>query len=72
MFMIAFFFLFRRSSHGTDMLQLFKMFDDFEPMPENEVTFSKKLVKLLVDWGKEGRPPHYLSEWKKFEVDNPR
>ena len=53
------------------MLQLFKMFDDFEPMPENELKFSRNFVKFLVDWGKEGQPPPYLSDWKRFEIDNP-
>ena len=52
------------------MLQLFKMFD-FEPMPENEKTFSRKLIKLIIDWGKEGKSPSYLTDWKPLDNDNP-
>ena len=52
------------------MMQLFKMFD-FDPMPENEVNFSRKLAKLLIDWGREGKPPSYLPNWKKLDLDDP-
>lgn len=52
------------------MLQLFNMFD-FDPMPENEVKFSRKLVKLLIDWGKDGHPPSYLSDWKSLDLNDP-
>ena len=60
----------RRASHGHDMLQLFKMFD-FEPMPENEVVFSRKLIKLIIDWGKNGEPPEYLPNWKSLNLEHP-
>ena len=53
------------------MLQMFRMFD-FEPMPDYELAFSRKLIKLLIDWGKEGKPPAYLSEWSKLDLDNPK
>ena len=53
------------------MLQIFKMFPEFDPMPENELQFSRKLIKLLIDWGKNGKPPQYLSDWKRFDVENP-
>ena len=64
-------FNYRRASHGADMLQIFKMFPEFDPMPENELQFSRKLIKLLIDWGKNGKPPQYLSDWKRFDVENP-
>jgi carboxylesterase type B len=52
------------------MLQLFKMFP-FDPMPEKEVTFSRKFIKLIIDFGKEGKPPSYLPDWKKLDLENP-
>ena len=61
----------RRASHGADMLQLFKMFE-FQPMPDYELAFSRKFIKLLIDWGKEGKPPAYLSEWSRLDLDNPK
>ena len=53
------------------MLQIFNMFPDFDPMPDNELQFSRKFIKLLIDWGKDGKPPQYLSNWKRFDLDNP-
>ena len=53
------------------MLHLYKMFDDFDPMSEKELQFSRKFVKLLIDWGKEGRPPPYLLDWKRFNTNDP-
>ena len=45
---------------------------DFDPMSADEVEFSRKFVKLLIDFGKEGKPPAYLSEWKKLDLENPQ
>lgn len=52
------------------MMQMFKMFD-FDPMPPHEVEFSRKLIRLLIDWGKEGKPPSYLPDWQPLDLDNP-
>lgn len=64
----------RRAAHGSDMLQLWKMpsyMSDSIPILENEVKFSRKFIKLLLDWGKEGRPPSHLSDWKSFNLNDP-
>lgn len=60
----------RRASHGADMLQMFPMFP-FDKMPDYELEFSRKYVKFLIEWGKDGKPPQWLSDWKPFDVKDP-
>ncbi len=60
----------RRASHGSDMLHLLKLVD-FEPMSRQDLEFSRKLVKFVIDWGKKGTPPEYVSDWTAFNSDTP-
>ncbi len=53
------------------MLHMWNMFP-FDPMPKEDVEFSRKFIKFLVDWAKEGKPPAYVSDWKPFSLDNPQ
>ncbi len=40
-------------------------------MPKEEVEFSRKFIRLLIDWGKDGKPPSYVSDWEKFTAKEP-
>ena len=68
-------FLFRLASHGTDMLHIFKMFPAFEEaginMTSDDVEFSRKLIRLLIDFSKSGRGENIVEGWKKFDEGSP-
>ena len=50
---------------------LFSLFGAvFPAMPEEEVEVSRKLVKLITDFAKHGKPTSQ-PKWKKLTLDNP-
>ena len=54
------------------MMLLFDMFDQLFPnMPEQEVKVSRKFVKLITDFAKNGKPTSYPS-WKKLDLETPQ
>ena len=65
---------FRLASHGTDMLHIFKMFPFEEAgilMTEDDIDFSRKLIRFLIDFSKSGRGETINKDWKKFQEDSP-
>ena len=65
---------FRLASHGTDMLHIFKMFPFEEagiPMTEDDIKFSRKLIRLLIDFSKTGRGETIDKDWKSFQEESP-
>ena len=66
--------LFRLASHGTDMLHIFKMFPHEEAgifMTDDDLDFSRKFIRFLIDFSKSGRGESVNKDWKSFEEDNP-
>ena len=59
----------RGASHGSDMLLIFPMFDDHPDMPEEDVEVSRKLIRLIIDFGKEDRGP--VEGWRPLDNDSP-
>ena len=57
------------------MLLIFKMFHDFEKagifMNEEDVKVSRKLIRLLIDFGKSGSGEEAIKGWKKFQEEDP-
>ena len=51
------------------MLLIFDMFTNYPRMPKNEVAFSKKLIRLLIDLGKQDKSP--IEAWKPLDLTNP-
>lgn len=51
------------------MLLIFPMFPHYPPMPEEDVVVSRKLIRLLIDFGKKDTSP--IDEWKPLHLDNP-
>ena len=57
------------ASHGSDMLLIFPMFDNYPEMPEEDVEVSRKLIRLLIDFGKQDKSP--IDGWTKLDLDKP-
>ena len=51
------------------MLLMFDMFDDYPPMPEDDVAVSRKFIRLLIDFGKQDRAP--VDGWKPLDLEDP-
>ena len=65
---------FRLASHGTDMLHIFKMFPHEEAgiyMTDDDIEFSRKFIRFLIDFSKSGRGESINKDWKRFEEENP-
>lgn len=57
-----------QAAHGSDLLLFFKLFP-FEPMNEQDLAASRNFTKLLVDFGRTGKPN--IEEWKPLDNDDP-
>ena len=55
------------------MLLIFPMFPDFGPMPEEDVEVSRKLIRLLIDFGKMngGETVIKNQHWRKLDLRDP-
>ena len=56
----------RKATHGTDMLLMWDMFP-FEPMPKIDIEVSRKFIKAIVHFAKEGKPSY--AGWKGLSSD---
>ena len=56
------------------MLHIFKMFPHEEAgiyMTEDDIEFSRKFIRFLIDFSKSGRGESINQEWKRFDEDDP-
>ena len=57
------------------MLLIFNMFPEYPAagieMNANDVDVSRKLIRLLIDFGKSGRGEDAIENWRKFKVEDP-
>ena len=61
----------RAATHGTDMLLLWDMFGAvFPAMPAKDVSVSRKLVSLVVDFAVNGKSTTF-KDWKRFDESDP-
>ena len=52
------------------MLLMWDMFPPFPAMPDKDVSVSRKLISLIVDFAKNGRPSAFEG-WKSFDESDP-
>ena len=56
------------------MLHIFKMFPHEEAgiyMTDDDIEFSRKFIRFLIDFSKSGRGESINKDWKRFEEENP-
>ena len=55
------------------MLLIFNMFPEFGPMPEKDIDVSRKLIRLLIDFGKFNGEESLIgnTKWRRLDLENP-